>query len=120
MFRVWSEFGFDPPKGLSALVLYVAASIIIGVVLARLIELPVMRLRDRIVPSRSTPSRSMPSRVDNSKVMVPLCPAIEVYETDRLQEQLAPERQEQVATAFAEHGPVAPPSPQAQQVADES
>lgn len=50
---VWDAFGVEPPKGWVGFWLYLVGCILLGILFARLIEFPVLRLRDRLFPSRS-------------------------------------------------------------------
>ncbi len=56
--RIWQKdaslflFGFEPGPTQSLLI-YILGSLVVGVVMSRLVELPVLRIRDRFLPSRS-------------------------------------------------------------------
>ncbi len=54
----WSE------GGIVTLLVYLAASLLVGVAMARLIEIPVLALRDRWLPSVATPRASPSPRRD--------------------------------------------------------
>ena len=58
-FRAWGpdiyQWAFDaePLGDAGSFALYVGGSLVVGILMARLIELPVLRIRDRMAPSRS-------------------------------------------------------------------